>query len=1112
MSIKTDPQYGELVISQWLNLYQRKDLTAGDKIMRLYDLFVRVIVEVTDTSGLQFHTLFTRMAYIGTVVKMPPGLLYSAHVFRREVFTWIGEPEDMVAYRIQFIGRVGVDLFEALYGCKVGTSKKSMLADAEIYKQPESESSTHYDFRRVAAIRLDKEARLLYVLPEDTIVEVPIRYDVTGKNDIFKSTVSIIDKYFVYPVTLSLIDVEVQRDGTWVPSAIVLMPDYLIDVTAVAESLKKEGVQTLNYILRKFLPVPTNKAILTGNIVNYFLDELIANPKVGFKTLRDRLFKLSPLSFAAMDDTELLDFIQNLQRHFITLYYLANGGFQKQGIDPQESVLEPTFYSDRYGLQGRLDLFYAGDKNKGAIVELKSGKPFMPNKYGLNQSHYLQTLLYDLLVQSVYQNRLKPTSYILYSVDNDQPLRFAPVVKAQQYEALSARNELIGIEWQLAGLTEHSDLSENPIAAINVEDHPGLYGFILRDVMAFDKVYSHLSELEKRYFLAFMGMIAREHQLAKVGLAGREGLEGQASLWQKSPIQKEQSFELLKALVIESNHSDEEDPIIILKRTDATNPLANFRNGDIVVLYPTDEHIVTATAEQLIKCSIINIDPEYIHLRLRAKQTNNVFFDKYRLWNIEQDLLDSSFMGLSRGLFEWASSPKDVRRKIICLEEPRKPVIQSITLPDDLTAEQAEICKNIICSNDYFLLWGPPGTGKTSKMLHHIVRYLLSNSKERLLLIAYTNRAVDEICHAIESIAPEIRQQYLRIGSRYGAAPEYRDRLLDQLAQQCASRKDLLELLDNQKIVVGTLASLQGKPDLFDLMHFDRLIVDEASQILEPSMAGMMVKFEKVLLIGDHQQLPAVVAQNAKYTKIESPELHEIGLVDMRDSLFERLFRNAVAKNWDWAYARLSHQGRMHADIMAFPNQLFYQSGLKILPLEVESHFQLTPLNRLLTPGRSPAWSHKLAVRRVNFIPTPADEEHILGKVNQAEADMVVDIVRFFQANANQGKADIGIITPYRAQIATILHALQRADLVNECIQVDTVERFQGGAKDIIIISLCANYVHQLQSLVSLSSEGIDRKFNVALTRARKHLVVLGNPEVLQKDDRYRAFMAAYRV
>jgi DNA replication ATP-dependent helicase Dna2 len=87
---------------------------------------------------------------------------------------------------------------------------------------------------------------------------------------------------------------------------------------------------------------------------------------------------------------------------------------------------------------------------------------------------------------------------------------------------------------------------------------------------------------------------------------------------------------------------------------------------------------------------------------------------------------------------------------------------------------------------------------------------------------------------------------------------------------------------------------------------------------------------------------------------------------------------------------------------------------------------------------------------------------------------------------------------------------LAKAGIDPEEITVDTVERYQGGARDVIIISTCVHSEWQLNALLNISSEGVDRKLNVALTRAREHLIMIGNAEVLGKDERYRAFIELY--
>jgi DNA replication ATP-dependent helicase Dna2 len=101
----------------------------------------------------------------------------------------------------------------------------------------------------------------------------------------------------------------------------------------------------------------------------------------------------------------------------------------------------------------------------------------------------------------------------------------------------------------------------------------------------------------------------------------------------------------------------------------------------------------------------------------------------------------------------------------------------------------------------------------------------------------------------------------------------------------------------------------------------------------------------------------------------------------------------------------------------------------------------------------------------------------------------------------------VGIITPYRAQIAQIRQALLQKGMDVDLITIDTVERYQGGARDIIIISLSTNTAAQFRSLISLSEEGVDRKLNVALTRAREQLIILGNEELLSGNEVYRELM-----
>jgi DNA replication ATP-dependent helicase Dna2 len=1102
-----DKKYGSLLLHNYLKIAEENQANPLKKMLSLYEALYKIITEITDESGLTFFTLFTRIAYIGSTLKLQPTLLYNLHYIRKNIDQWAKEKQD----NSDLILRSGYDLLSNIYKIDFDPEISKNIPPDNVYVKIGKQAQGNINQCSGVIIRINHEDYSFDFIPENTLEEKRILYNVTGTNDLFNDSLKLLNKWIQLPIGVSLLDIEIDEAGYWTPSAFVLLPDYLIDVTAISDSIGENGVTTLSFILRKFSPTAGGKPILIGHVANYFLDELLSDSTKSFKDLCSGLFKYFPLAFASMNDAELRQFFEKLKPHYLTIQRMAGGGFAQLNIDTKKAMLEPTFYSVEYGIQGRLDLFYA-EKAHITIVELKSGKPFRPNKYGLSHAHYLQTLMYDLLVRAVYPKCPKSTPYILYSSEYEQPMRYAPVVKSQQYEALNARNELLGIEWQLCAMTDMTPLDETIFYNLKVQDYPGLYGFQLRDLMGFENTYHHLSTLEKRYFNAFSGMIAREHRLAKIGNAGREGQEGQAALWQKGSVEKESAFEILQYLEISVNKSHQDDPLIRLTKTIHSNELANFRTGDIVVLYPNNID-QKPLKDQLIKCSIAEMGPDFVVLRLRAKQNNKDFFKLHQYWNLESDWLDSSFLGATRSLYEWATAPHDIRSKVLGLIPPQKPNdIDIPEFPDDLTAEQKTICKKIVLAEDIMLLWGPPGTGKTSKVLHHVIKYLMLNTAEKLLVMAYTNRAVDEICEAIEAIDIPACRDYIRIGSRYGTSEAFQSHLLDRVASNCNSRSELLDCLTKSRIVVGTIASIQGKPEIFQLMSFDRLIIDEASQILEPSMAGLLTRFQKSLLIGDHLQLPAVVTQSEKDTHFTHQELTNVGFMSMRDSLFERLLRQYKNQQWDWAYAQLSYQGRMHNQIMQFPNQFFYNQTLNILPENLNSNHQMDALPNEAPNPTNFDLPQELNSRRVVFIPVLKEPMPLSSKTNEEEAIIAINLVKYFRAWYIETPLSIGIITPFRAQIATIRSILDQSNLVDNMIQVDTVERFQGGAKDIVIISLCVNSKSQLKQLISKSMDGVDRKLNVALTRAKKHLIVIGNPAILEKDETYDAFMKWYTI
>ncbi|MBK7911794.1 AAA domain-containing protein [Candidatus Pollutiaquabacter sp.] len=224
-------------------------------------------------------------------------------------------------------------------------------------------------------------------------------------------------------------------------------------------------------------------------------------------------------------------------------------------------------------------------------------------------------------------------------------------------------------------------------------------------------------------------------------------------------------------------------------------------------------------------------------------------------------------------------------------------------------------------------------------------------------------------------------------------------------------------------------------------------------------------------------------------------------MLNRKNSLFERLYTYCEKNKFDFAYDKLTYQGRMHREVALFPNHSFYQSELKEafdipnLPIKTKEGLkrQIRPLS-LSSPTKNDL-TDLLARKRLIFFQSKEDKSNHFGKKNIQEADLVVRIVQAikklydFNSRPFSEKKTIGIITPFRNQIALIKQKLEEANIPNfEDITVDTVERYQGSQRDIIIFSFAINNPFQLNGIVNLNDDGtVDRKLNVALTRAKNN-------------------------
>lgn len=545
----------------------------------------------------------------------------------------------------------------------------------------------------------------------------------------------------------------------------------------------------------------------------------------------------------------------------------------------------------------------------------------------------------------------------------------------------------------------------------------------------------------------------------------------------------------------------------------------------MVMLYERNHEGDNVTNKQFFRCTIEEIHPERMLLKLSYKQRNAEVFRPDSLYAVEPGYMDATFNQAYSGLFSLLTAPRERKELLLGIRPPATD--PSVRLHRHYLNEEIDrIVLKAKQARDYFLLVGPPGTGKTSVALKSIVEEFLSDHPQKtLLLMAYTNRAVDEICHTLSAINPA--PEYIRIGQELNCAPDFRPRLMKHVIGDATSRKEIYEKLAPVRVFASTISSLCSQTELFSLKVIDVAIIDEASQVLEPQLLPLLcattpvnrgdynlnrLAIGKFILIGDHKQLPAVVSQPREMSRVTEDSLQAIGLTDCRNSLFERLHRLNSLQGTEGIVEMLHRQGRMHPSICEFVNRNYYNGGLDAVPLP----HQQEPLAFGIRPDDD-RWTAFVAGTRMAFISVQADKAEYYIKSNKREAETVAHLVHTLcQLHSRSGIPfspcrQIGIIVPFRAQIAMIRKALAERHIPDTTgITIDTVERYQGSQRDIIIFSTTVSRPYQLPILsepVMTDGRELDRKLNVALTRARKQFFMTGNETLLRKCTAYREFL-----
>lgn len=433
-----------------------------------------------------------------------------------------------------------------------------------------------------------------------------------------------------------------------------------------------------------------------------------------------------------------------------------------------------------------------------------------------------------------------------------------------------------------------------------------------------------------------------------------------------------------------------------------------------------------------------------------------------------------------------------------------------------LNSTQEEAVNKVLCAKDVAIVHGPPGTGKTTTLVEAIYETL--HREPQVLVCAQSNTAVDWISEKLvdrgvnvlrignptrvndkmlsftyerrfenHPLYPElwsIRKNLRELGSRarrgsYDEREGVRSRM-SRLRDRATALEIQInsELFDGAHVIASTLVSSNHR--LLNGRRFGTLFIDEAAQALEAACWIAIRKADRVVLAGDHCQLPPTI------------KCYEAARGGLERTLMEKVVSNKPA-----VVSLLKVQYRMHEEIMKFPSQWFYNGELEAAP-EVRYRGILdwdTPI-------------HWIDTSEMDF-----KEEFVgetFGRINKAEADLLLSELKIYinRISGNrilEEKIDFGIISPYKAQVQYLRNKI-KADAslkpYRSLFTVNTVDGFQGQERDVIFISLVrANEEGQIGFLNDL------RRMNVAITRARMKLVIMGEADTLKHHGFYRKLL-----
>ncbi|CAG8477198.1 11131_t:CDS:2 [Funneliformis caledonium] len=789
-------------------------------------------------------------------------------------------------------------------------------------------------------------------------------------------------------------------------------------------------------------------------------------------------------------------------------------------LDVEERIWSPTF-----GLKGILD----------ASIEVKVLENRTLKKYIMpleiktawkeDFTHNLQTILYCVMMNDHYKVNVE--SGLLYYVKNNNDrndqnagkLKRIHVSIQELREILKTRNE---ITWYLSNRQRHilPPMIKDPQACgkCNIRSTCFLYHKAIENgksedsgvVDLFNESTAHLGEVHLEFFRKWEELIKLEEE---------DVSQVRPQIWNTSSLNRD-STQSLYNMHLDLNSIIEfpgstglcqlKCKFFQVDCKESSILYTQFCVNDFVVVSSEQGHYALATG------FVNEIAPDYICLTLDRKPCggpkqandfdieschsflglqdrteqegilkNPLGFDLATTsYRIDRDELTSSIKLVRQNLVSLLMdvSTRKLRKLIVNLEAPQygrtfSTLINYNDLKKDLNEDQVKAFELALNAEDYALILGMPGTGKTFTIAQ-IIKALLRRG-DSVLLASYTHSAVDNVLSKLSDYGEEI----LRIGDKSKVHKSIWPQIIDN--NKFESIDEFSDFIETRKVVATTCLGMNNP--IFTKRRFDYCIIDEATQITLPTCIGPLRFADRFLLVGDHNQLQPLVRRTEAIKK---------GMEKSLFKMFTEIHPNAVAN--------LRYQYRMNEEIMNLSNSIIYDSNmLSGSTITAQTRLCIPRWNEgFLSQFHDPEYycCHESCWLKDVIDPERPlimiDTDNLLTKEfvsngkyqNDMEVILVEHSVKALLAGGVPAK-EIGIITPFRSQLKHIAHRFKGCSE----LEVSTIDRFQGREKQVIVLSLVrSNSELKVGNLLEDY-----RRINVAITRAKFKLIIVGSRSTL---------------